>query len=148
VHFKDAITQAAKYVQADYNLSPAPAADVDIALKEYKRLGINIPPEAGTVALLIWKYATSFFVTFVFKAYIIYVLSPIINKATEMALNAVGQLIDGVTKQSYASQIEEQWPTVDEQVRDKINAFFNNLRDTVENGLNENYKTEMGQLGV
>jgi small GTP-binding protein len=97
----------------------------------------KIPSEFGTVGMLAFTFLTrahGFFSTIAClpNLYLIFILSPLINKMFEQVIKALGRVSESVFKVQLTKKINENWPEVDNKVRGKINEYFDALSGQME----------------
>jgi GTP-binding protein EngB required for normal cell division len=105
----------------------------------------NIPPEFGTFGLLAFTFLTKahgFFSTIAClpSLFMIFVMSPFINKIFEQVLKAIGVYSTAAFKTKLLEKINEQWNVVDDNVKQKINGFFSELSNQLESHGRENIR--------
>jgi small GTP-binding protein len=131
---RNSITRALDGIQL-----PIPQQEGHLTIPGLVRWDKNfkIPPEFGTLGMMAYTFFTrahGFFSTIAClpNLYLIFILSPFINKIFEQLIQAGMKIGDSVFKTQLQKKINAQWPVVDENVRGKINAYFNTLSDQME----------------
>jgi len=128
---QDRITRELNNV-GDINLPiPQQEGRIDVNMTRWGK-NIKIPPEYGTFGLLALTFFTKAhgFFSILFSIphlFIIWVLSPFINKIFEQLFKAGYTIDSAIFKTKLQEKIYEQLPEVDKRVRQKIEDFFNTL---------------------
>jgi len=106
----------------------------------------KIDPRFGTFGVLAFTFFTKchgFFKT-VFcipNLFVIFVLGPFINKLFEQVLKVAGSVNSALFKTKLQEEINNQWPDIDNRVREKISIFFKAISEQVERSGDEAIKT-------
>ncbi|MHC6203058.1 dynamin family protein [Breznakiellaceae bacterium SP9] len=136
---RGAITHALDTVEL-----PVPAQEGRMVINTFNPAWRNfkIPAEAGSLGLLAFTFFTrahGFFSTLAClpNLYLIFVLSPFINKIFEQLLQTGAKIGDGFFKTKLQKEINNHWSELDENVRGKINDYFRALSDHIEQMGNE-----------
>jgi hypothetical protein len=116
------------------------------ALTRWDKSFKNLPPEMGSLGLLAITFFTKAHGLFSTIAclpnlYLIFVLSPFINKIFEQLIKTGGGAASSIFKTQLQKKINEQWFTIDENVRSKINEYFDKLSGQMEHLGNDTART-------
>jgi hypothetical protein len=121
---------------------PIPQQEGQLTTGEIARWDKNfkIPAEFGTLGMMAFTFFTKAKGPFSTIAclphlYLIRVLSPFINKMFEQLVKALGGVGGAMFKTQLQKKINKQWPVVDDNVRTKINGYFNALSDQIERAI-------------
>jgi small GTP-binding protein len=118
---------------------PIPQQEGQLAVSGLTRWDKNfkIPAEFGTLGMMAFTFFTKahgFFSTIAClpNLYLIWILSPFINKMFEQLVKTLGGVGSSMFKTQLQKKINDQWPVVDDNVQTKINAYFHALSDQME----------------
>ena len=113
--------------------SPQQEGRIEINITRWDK-NIKIPGETATIGLLAFTFFTKahgFFSTIFClpSLFLIWVLSPFINKIFEQLLNMGFKIGTTAFKNKLQEEVKKQMPEVDEKVRQKIEEYFAALSD-------------------
>ena len=112
---------------------------------------IKVPKEAATIGLLAFTFFTKahgFFSTIFClpSLFLIWILSPFINKIFEQLLNTGFKVGTTAFKTKLQEEVKQQLPEVDDKVRQKIEEYFTALSDWTNRLGNETMYAQTGAL--
>ena len=117
---------------------PIPQAEGKLKVNLPVRLDnkLNIPAEMGSIGMMAYTFITNangFFSTIAClpNLFLIYALSPFINKVFEQLLKTGAKIGESAFKIQMQKKITEQWPEIDDSVRVKIHEYFRALDENV-----------------
>ena len=133
---------------------PVPQQEGQMVVRVPVRLekNLKIPSEFGTIGMLAYTFFTrtskGFFAAIgsIPQLFLIFTLSPLINTLFDQ-LTKIGLSIGTAAfKTQLEKRINDQWPTVDKNVRQKIDGYFNALGEQVSRLGDEVIKAERSSL--